>query len=255
MRSAGNFHPEWGYLAPAPGFMRTARIALVATAIGATAGAVVVVSLAARPGSEDDNASIAAHALVTSAPVITSPVARAAAPPTAEAPAALAQAPLAPKAEPVAKAKPVERTQSPAPSASAAAAPLAPQVTPAPVSLHTPAPTTSPSPGAIASSSSSQRGADAPIAPAVHMNAIASSENPPAALEAGPAAARPEGAIAAEEAPEKKITNRRHHPTTYATARRWQSANNARKRWRDDRGFGPLMRLFSFRLGASSSTN
>ena len=42
MRFAGNFHPEWGYLAPAPNFMRTARVVVVATAIGATAGAAVV---------------------------------------------------------------------------------------------------------------------------------------------------------------------------------------------------------------------
>jgi hypothetical protein len=49
MRFAGNFHPEWGYLAPAPSFMRTARIVVVATAIGATAGAAVVLSLVDRP--------------------------------------------------------------------------------------------------------------------------------------------------------------------------------------------------------------
>ena len=48
MRFAGNFHPEWGYLAPAPNFMRTARVVIVATAIGATAGAAVVLSLAER---------------------------------------------------------------------------------------------------------------------------------------------------------------------------------------------------------------
>ena len=35
MRYAGNFHPEWGYLAPAPNFIRTARVILVATAVGA----------------------------------------------------------------------------------------------------------------------------------------------------------------------------------------------------------------------------
>jgi len=45
MRYAGNFHPEWGYLAPAPNFVRTARVVLVATTIGATAGAGVVFSL------------------------------------------------------------------------------------------------------------------------------------------------------------------------------------------------------------------
>ena len=49
MRSAGNFSPEWGYLAPAPSFMRTARIVVVATAIGAIAGAGVVLSLVDRP--------------------------------------------------------------------------------------------------------------------------------------------------------------------------------------------------------------
>jgi hypothetical protein len=70
MRSAGNFHPEWGYLAPAPSFMRTARIVLVATAIGATAGAAVMISLVQHPANDPANAPIAAHALVTSVPVV-----------------------------------------------------------------------------------------------------------------------------------------------------------------------------------------
>src|ERR1700733_11240408 len=55
MRSGGNFNPEWGYLAPAPSFMRTARIVAVATAIGATAGAGVVLTLAGsgtNPGQQ-----------------------------------------------------------------------------------------------------------------------------------------------------------------------------------------------------------
>src|ERR1700757_3002299 len=52
MRYAGNFHPEWGYLAPAPNFMRTARVILVATAVGATAGAGVVFSLIGRADTE-----------------------------------------------------------------------------------------------------------------------------------------------------------------------------------------------------------
>jgi hypothetical protein len=73
MHSAGKLHPEWGYVAPAPGFMHTARIALVATVIGAIGGAVVIVSLVERPGSNDDHASIAGHALVTSAPVTPNP--------------------------------------------------------------------------------------------------------------------------------------------------------------------------------------
>jgi hypothetical protein len=73
MRSAGNFHPEWGYLAPAPSFMRTARVVLVAMAIGATAGAAVIISLVQRPAADAANTSIAAHALVTSVPVVDEP--------------------------------------------------------------------------------------------------------------------------------------------------------------------------------------
>jgi hypothetical protein len=66
MRSAGNFSPEWGYLAPAPSFMRTARIVVVATAIGAIAGAGVVLSLVDRPAADDDQASANAQAIVSS---------------------------------------------------------------------------------------------------------------------------------------------------------------------------------------------
>jgi hypothetical protein len=66
MRYAGNFHPEWGYLAPAPNFVRTARVVLVATAIGATAGAGVVFSLVGRADTE---ASVAARTLAQPAEV------------------------------------------------------------------------------------------------------------------------------------------------------------------------------------------
>jgi hypothetical protein len=45
MRHTMNFHPEWGCLAPAPSFLRTVRTVLVATAVGATAGGGVVLSL------------------------------------------------------------------------------------------------------------------------------------------------------------------------------------------------------------------
>jgi len=106
MRSAGNFHPEWGYLAPAPSFMRTARIVLVAMAIGATAGAAVMISLVQRPAADAANTSIAAHALVTSVPVVDEPPVAAA---LTDEPA-LAQSP----------------TPSPSQSAAAAAAPPAP---------------------------------------------------------------------------------------------------------------------------------
>ena len=67
MRSSGNFSPEWGYLAPAPSRLRTLRVVLVATAVGATAGAGVVLSLADRSTGNVDRVAVAAHAIVTSA--------------------------------------------------------------------------------------------------------------------------------------------------------------------------------------------
>jgi hypothetical protein len=66
MRPAGNFGPEWGYLTPAPSFMRTARIVVVATAIGAIAGAGVVLSLVDHPAADNDQTSANAHAIVSS---------------------------------------------------------------------------------------------------------------------------------------------------------------------------------------------
>ena len=61
MRHAGNFNPEWGYIAPAPNFLRTARVFVVAAAIGAMASAAVVFSLMDRPVAET---SVAARTLV-----------------------------------------------------------------------------------------------------------------------------------------------------------------------------------------------
>ena len=52
---------------PRRALMRTVRVVLVATAIGATAGAAVVLSLIDRPAADHDRtASITAHAIVTS---------------------------------------------------------------------------------------------------------------------------------------------------------------------------------------------
>jgi hypothetical protein len=61
MRGASNFHQEWGCLAPAPGFIRTARVALAATMIGATVGAGVVFSLLGQPTTES---TVSARTLV-----------------------------------------------------------------------------------------------------------------------------------------------------------------------------------------------
>ena len=95
MRFAGNFHPEWGYLAPAPSFLRTARVALVAAAVGATAGAGVVLSLTDRPVET----SVAARTLVRPVEAAASDVDRASQ-------AALVQAAAQPVVQPQA-AKPV----------------------------------------------------------------------------------------------------------------------------------------------------
>jgi hypothetical protein len=93
MRSAGNFRPEWGYLAPVPSFARTARIVLVATAIGATAGAGVVLSLVDR-SPQPERTSVAARAIVTGLHEAAAPAASR----TSAAPIAPVAAPAAPPA-------------------------------------------------------------------------------------------------------------------------------------------------------------
>jgi type IV secretory pathway VirB10-like protein len=203
MRSAGNFHPEWGYLAPAPRFMRTVRIALVATAIGATAGAVVVVSLVERPGPDANTTSIAAHALVTAAPVVTAP-----APALAKSSAASGQTPAsvsAPAGGVVSASKPVS------------------------------------SPGAAAS-----------VAALDETSPAAAAANAPAESES---AEKSDSADRSEAVAAQKPQSKRHHAAPYEAARRWQSESDARKRWRDNRGFAPLLRLFSFRTGSSDYSN
>jgi hypothetical protein len=132
MRFAGNFHPEWGYLAPAPNFMRTARVVVVATAIGATAGAAVVLSLAERsaPGSVTDAGKtlVVVHSLVQPAEAAASaaaPVAAVTPPPVVTAaPVAPAkvQASVAPSVRPSVPANP----QISAPPVTASAQPIAP---------------------------------------------------------------------------------------------------------------------------------
>jgi hypothetical protein len=63
MHRAGNLNLEWGLLAPAPRFLRTVRLVVVATAIGATTSAAVVFALMRQPAAEE---SIAARTLVQS---------------------------------------------------------------------------------------------------------------------------------------------------------------------------------------------
>lgn len=217
MRSAGNFHPEWGYLAPAPSFMRTARVALVATAIGATAGAVVVVSLVVRPGANDDNGSIAAHALVSAAPLVTAPVVSAL--PASKAPSALAQAPAPQKTTAV----------------SASAQPQAPSPVPVPDNL-----------------ASAGKPSPALAPPVVAPASVASVGDIPAAADATPTS--PDSIMAPEASPAKKDALKKRRVSSAEAFRRWHAENNAKKRPRDASAFGPLIRLFSFR-GSSSYDN
>jgi hypothetical protein len=63
MHRAGNLNLEWGLLAPAPRLLRTMRLVVVATAIGATTSAAVVFALMRQPAAEE---SIAARTLVQS---------------------------------------------------------------------------------------------------------------------------------------------------------------------------------------------
>src|SRR5262249_27950112 len=63
-----NFHPEWGCLAPA----HTMRIVLVATAVGATAGGGVVLSLVGHSAAQT---SVAERTLVRPIPAAAIPIA------------------------------------------------------------------------------------------------------------------------------------------------------------------------------------
>ena len=65
MPYARNVNPEWGYVAPVPGVMRTALLIVVAAIIGATASAATVFSLLDRPVAEE---LVAARTLVAPDP-------------------------------------------------------------------------------------------------------------------------------------------------------------------------------------------
>ncbi len=230
MRSAGNFHPEWGYLASAPSFMRTVRVALVATAIGAVAGAVVVVSLVERPGSSDES-GIAAHALLTRAPVI--------APPT---PASRAGEPGA--------VKPATASVPSQPSMAA----IAPS---APSALAAPAKAAAHEPSTVASAGKTDKPDKADsISPPLPLAAPTGAAIASTAPVAAGAAAEADAPVAADRAtaaptPVKRYTAKRRHYQQY----RRPEAAGARRRWHDNGGFGPLFRLFSFRTGSPYSSN
>jgi hypothetical protein len=223
MRSAGNFNSEWGYLAPAPSFMRTARVVLVATAIGATAGAAVVLSLIDRPVTDrDKTALIAAHAIVTSAqaaPATTaasgsSPSAALAAPvkvttaaPPGVAPTAhaLAVAPIAPKLAPAAPPPAPQIAVQPPPAMQSPAAPQSATILPPPAVIGP----------SVSENSGNTSGADAVPPPKPATGIAALSDTLPAS-EAAPAGVSDQALIPPQTVP---LDKKQKHHSTYASSK------------------------------------
>jgi hypothetical protein len=203
MRSGGNFNPEWGYLAPAPSFMRTARLVLVATAVGATAGAGVVLSLVERPATtEAGKTAIAAHALVTSVQAATPPAA-----------AVSSAAPMVSSVSPVTAANAAPVTT---PGAVPAQSPVQASVEMAPRPARQPPPAaaaTSASPAVAQiekTGASEARSASTSEAPA---SVAALAETPPAAADE--ATQSPDEPIAAPDAAAQKKAAKKHTGPSY----------------------------------------
>jgi hypothetical protein len=139
MRSSGSFHPEWGYLAPAPSFLRTCRTVLISTTVGLTAGAAVAVSLVGHPATERTVMVEPLVAASSPAPATVAP------PPPTQTPAQQLSA-VPPDTHPAAVAEQLEPSRDsaapePAPAAAARiAAAVLPDPAPLPVSRPTPAP-------------------------------------------------------------------------------------------------------------------
>ncbi len=183
MRSTGNFHPEWGYLAPAPNFMRTIRTALVAAAVGGTAGGAAVLALVDRSETEG---SVAARTLVQSEP---------AAAPSHRSPPQVVQIRSQTAAQ-------LETVRSPANENPGTATGVAPTVKPPQAAAAVVAPTES----APSSDDLQLRGSQ----PTAEANS--------ATQAATQAAAEAEPAPKAEPAPApKKAAKKRHGVTRYAT--------------------------------------
>jgi hypothetical protein len=238
MRFAGNFNPEWGYLAPAPSFMRTARIVVVATAIGATAGAAVVLSLAQSPVpgalADTGKALVVVHSLVQPAEAAT-PVA-ATAPVQASAPIIAAVPARVP-------AMPLAKTNTP-PSVQAAAPARGPQ--PSVQASVAPARVMPPVSAAGAPAASESVSMSTPAAPA---SVAALAESPPV-IENSPALASDDvnaapDQTAAQKNAKKHRANDRGVPLANAAGPNKKPAGN-------EHGLGPLLRhLFSARAGNS----
>jgi hypothetical protein len=238
MRSTGNFSPEWGYLAPAPSILRTMRVVLVATAVGATAGAGVVLSLVDHSAAEGgDKVASAAHAIV----ITSVQAATAQSPVTAES-----------KIAPIATA-PVAATPAPVAVQAAAPSQAAPQVQTSP-QFQASAQDSAPAPVAAPA----QDGATAAVAPAATTNdanaptnVAGGSQQPAVAALSDPSVATPASPIASGDAAgDQAIVGPQQ------TAQQKKSRHHGSNFTRDLPVIGPALRhLFSARAGNSYYPN
>jgi hypothetical protein len=233
MRSGGNFHPEWGYLAPAPSFMRTARIVAVATAIGATAGAAVVLSLAGSSGTgvvaaDGERSLVVVHSFVQ---------------PAEAAPAVARQTAVAPDlSAPVTVPPPASVAASAVTNAHASAQTTNSNLLPLPTAAQI-------SPPAASDSHSAST-------PAVPASVAALAEVPPATdVSPGPAGQvmfAPDQTGAARDGGKKQRSTDQAPPRGAQVA----AAPPAKKRSEEPHGLGPMLRhLFSARAGSSYYPN
>ncbi|MEA2989939.1 MAG: hypothetical protein QOG83_2650 [Alphaproteobacteria bacterium] len=95
MLSPEGFHQEFGYFCPTPRFRRSFRVAFIAALFGATAGAIGVLALLARPDTDGAGFGSAMAAGVAE-PLVAEP--SKAAPPTVPAPVAAEKPPEQPAA-------------------------------------------------------------------------------------------------------------------------------------------------------------
>jgi len=218
MRSAGNFNPEWGYLAPAPSIFRTARVVIVAAAVGATAAAGVVLALVERPAVKTEAAP--AHALVRAIPAL----------PTQE---------LQQPASVVAVPPPVAATAAVQVSVPQASVPRisVPVATPVQNSATDPEPATAPAPVQ-------------PSAPATSVAESSShSEAPSGAIETSLAIAAAPSSATAEQSPAVAVSPEAAPATTAIVetdkkpAKKHQ-ASNANAKSRHDDGLARTLRHF-----------
>src|ERR1700722_10610390 len=182
MRSGGNFNPEWGYLAPAPSFMRTARIVVVATAIGATAGAGVVLTLAGSGNNPGQQAAVTEKSLV----VVRSLVQPAEAATATTEPRVAPVATAAPVATPVVTPQPVQASAQP--KGSLALPPPAAQIS-APASSESRAASTSAVPASVAALAEIPPVTDASLAPSGNQALFTPDQTGAAKLDGNPPAA------------------------------------------------------------------